>query len=60
MADADPAAAVAAAPVVGGEVLFKNTHKGVSEYLVCSPVRMVVKERCNMSLLYNKKYSKAK
>ena len=28
MAEADPAAA--AAPVVGGEVLFKNTHKGVS------------------------------
>lgn len=53
MADADPAAA-AAAPVVGGEVLFKNTHKGVSELkikdLLCSTsVRMVDQEKwCNM------------
>ena len=34
MADADAAAAAAAVPVVGGEVLYKNTHKGVSPFLL--------------------------
>eukprot|EP00904_Undaria_pinnatifida_P006940 jgi/Undpi1/3376/HiC_scaffold_15.g06749.m1 len=33
MADADAAAAAAAVPVVGGEVLYKNTHKGRVAYV---------------------------